>query len=78
VAQDRVVVTTNHGLMAYKIAEIRMTLILQRYSPTASLSKYDFFSYSCGADEKVSTDKVLRGPSAIAELFVLLVYLLGL
>ena len=44
-------------IMAHRIATIPMTLNdLQCHSPVASLFKWDFFSYSCGAADKISTD----------------------
>jgi len=46
--------------MAHQIAEIQMTLSdLQGHLPTASLSMC-FFSYSCAAVDKISTDVARR------------------
>jgi len=56
--------------MAYLTAPFPMTLSdLEGHSAIARLFKY-CFTLSCTAVDKISTDKVSRGPYAIAKLFV--------
>jgi len=59
--------------MAYQIAAIWMTLSdLQGHSPTASLSKCDFFVQLCGTRQDFNWYSASLGPCVIAVLLVCL------